>query len=75
MRRKGGGNRGFRRRRGSRRKGEKQHGDRCKMIFALQLYIDTGCYEYFLRDGYLQVNLSYLGGRFISLSIGCEFIV
>jgi len=26
-------------------------------------------------DGFLQANLSYVGGRFISLSIGCEFIV
>jgi len=30
---------------------------------------------YFLRDGFLQDSLSYLGGRLISLSTGCEFIV
>lgn len=35
-------------------------------------YNDPSSYEYFLRDGFLQVNL---GGRFISLSIGTEFIV
>lgn len=35
----------------------------------------TGSYDYFMRDGFLQDNLSYLGGQFISISIGSEFIV
>jgi len=32
-------------------------------------------YEYFTKDGLLRDNLSYLGGQFISMSIGSEFIV
>lgn len=39
------------------------------------LQIATGRYGYHIRDAFLEDNLSYLAGQFISILIGSVFIV
>lgn len=41
----------------------------------MKSYRVTGSYEYFIRDGFLEDNLSYRGGQFILILTGTEFIV
>jgi len=70
---KKGGGRSFERRE-SEEKGKKKPKWRRRMNQPCMALIATGSYKYLIRDGLLPDNLSYLDGKFISITVGSELI-